>query len=70
MYAPLEADARFDVPKMREAQCLEAAYEAGVRVDAPSRDQLEYVTTGNPEVVVRRKGSVVGVGAVLAAELT
>ena len=33
-----------------------SSYAVGVRVTAPSADQLEYSLTGNPEVVVERKG--------------
>jgi hypothetical protein len=55
MYRILEADDRLNVDKMREAKCVDAAYAAGVRVDVPTAEQLEFVTTGNPEVVVRRK---------------
>ena len=41
---------------MRKAQCLEAVYKAGVRVTAPPAGDLEFATTGGPEVVVTRKG--------------
>ena len=44
------------IAKVRKAKCLDAAYAAGVRLSAPAPGELEFVTTGNPEVVVRRKG--------------
>ena len=44
------------IAKIRKAKCLDAAYGAGVRFSAPPPAELEFVTTGNPEVVVRRKG--------------
>jgi hypothetical protein len=44
------------IAKVRKAKCLDAAYGAGVRFSAPPPGELEFVTTGNPEVVVRRKG--------------
>lgn len=44
------------VAKVRKAKCLDAAYGAGVRLIAPPPEELEFVTSGNPEVVVRRKG--------------
>ena len=44
------------IAKVRKAKCLDAAYGAGVRMSAPPPGELEFVTTGNPEVVVRRKG--------------
>jgi hypothetical protein len=56
VYRVLEGDRRLDVEKIKQAKCIEAAYAAGVRLDAPKADQLEYVTTKQPEVVVRRKG--------------
>jgi hypothetical protein len=55
LYKSLAGKQRIDVDAVRKAKCLDAAYKAGVRVAAPSADQLEFVTTGNPEVVVRRK---------------
>lgn len=56
VYRILEGDPRLDVAKIKEAKCVEAAYAAGVRLDAPKADELEYVTSNQPEVVVRRKG--------------
>jgi len=38
-----------------KAKCLDKAYAAGVRMAPPSPAELEFVTTGNPEIVVRRK---------------
>ena len=52
----LEGNERIDLAKIKKAKCVDAAYAAGVRLDAPTADQLEFVTTGNPEVVIRRKG--------------
>lgn len=56
VYRILEGDPRLDVARIKGAKCIEAAYAAGVRLDAPKADELEYVTTNQPEVVVRRKG--------------
>lgn len=56
LYRLLASDERLDLPKIKAAKCIDAAYAAGVRVDAPTADQLEFITTGNPEVVIRRKG--------------
>ncbi len=56
VYRVLAGDPRLDVGKIKQAKCVEAAYAAGVRLDAPKADELEYVTTNQPEVVVRRKG--------------
>ena len=56
VYRILEGDRRLDVARIKEAKCVEAAYAAGVLLDAPEADELEYVTSNQPEVVVRRKG--------------
>jgi hypothetical protein len=56
VYRLLASDERLDLAKIKAAKCVDAAYAAGVRLDAPTADQLEFVTTGNPEVVIRRKG--------------
>jgi hypothetical protein len=46
-----------DVAEVRKNKCLDAAYAAGVRITSTAPDQLEFQTTGNPEVVVKsRKG--------------
>jgi hypothetical protein len=42
--------------EVKKAKCLDKGYAAGVRVSAGTPDQLDFVTTGNPEVVVRGKG--------------
>jgi hypothetical protein len=55
LYKSLTGMRRIDVGAVRKAQCLDAAYKEGVRVAAPAADQLEFVTSGNPEVVVRQK---------------
>jgi len=52
----LAGNERIDLAKIKKAKCVDVAYAAGVRLDAPTADQLEFVTTGNPEVVIRRKG--------------
>lgn len=56
LYRVLESDQRLDVPKVKAAKCLDAAYAAGLRLDAPKAGELDFVTTGKPEVVVRRQG--------------
>lgn len=44
------------VDRVKKARCLDAAYKAGLRITAPPAESLEIATTGNPEIVVRRKG--------------
>jgi hypothetical protein len=55
LYKALAGREGIDVSAVRKAKCLDAAYKAGVRVTAPTADQLDLVTTGHPEVVVKRK---------------
>jgi hypothetical protein len=55
VYDVLAGNPRIDVAKIQEAKCVDAAYAAGVRIDAPKPDDLAFVTTGHPEVVIRRK---------------
>lgn len=40
---------------IQKTRILHKAYAAGVRITAPRADQLDFVLTGNPEVVVRSK---------------
>ena len=61
LYKAIEENETLKVDDVRKAQCLEAAYKAGVRVAAPQAGELDFATTGGPEVVVRRKtGSLFG----------
>jgi hypothetical protein len=55
LYEFVAANSEFNVAELREAKCLDAAWDAGIRVVAPQPDQLELVTTSGPEVVVRSK---------------
>jgi hypothetical protein len=56
-YKALESAKGVNIAEVRKAKCLDAAYAAGVRISAAAPDQLEFQTTGNPEVVVKsRKG--------------
>ena len=54
-YQLLKDNKSIELAKAQEAKCLDAAYAAGVRVGAAPADQLDFATTGNPEVVVRSK---------------
>ncbi len=55
LYTALEENESLKVDDVRKAQCLEAVYKAGVRVTAPPAGELNFTTTGGPEVVVTRK---------------
>src|SRR5262249_48145183 len=55
LYKALAANPELDIAEARKKKCLDAAYSAGLRMAAPAAGELEFVTTGEPEVVVRRK---------------
>ncbi len=55
LYQLLEGKPGINLAQARKAKCLDKAYAAGVRMDPPSPADLEFVTTGNPEVVIKRK---------------
>lgn len=55
-YRILGQKGNFDIPGIKEKKCLDQSYKVGVRPAAPPADQLEITLTGNPEVVVGRKG--------------
>jgi hypothetical protein len=54
-YKALQGAKGIDVGEVRKAKCLDAAYAAGVRITSTAPDQLEFQTTGNPEVVVKSR---------------
>jgi hypothetical protein len=56
LYKALAGREDFHVDEVRKHKCLDAAYKAGVRIAPPPADEVEVVTTGNPEVVLQRKG--------------
>jgi hypothetical protein len=56
LYKAIEENESLKVDDVRRAQCLENAYKAGVRVTAPQTGDLDFTTTGGPEVMVSRKG--------------
>jgi hypothetical protein len=66
-YALLEGNANIHLADLKESKCLDAAYEAGIRVAAPPEDGIELVTTGNPEVIVRAKEGMLFFPADMAA---
>ncbi len=61
VYKAIEDNESLKVEDVRKAQCVEAAYKAGVRVNAPAVSDLNFITTGGPEVVVTQThGSLFG----------
>ncbi len=55
LYAILEGDAHLDLAQVKQSKCLDQAYAAGVRIAAAPVDEMEFLTTGGPAVVVRAK---------------
>jgi hypothetical protein len=51
-YKLLSANRSIQVAEVRKLKCLDAAYAAGVRIAPAAADQIDYVMTGNPEIVV------------------
>ena len=61
LYKAIEENESLKVDDVRKAQCLETVYKAGVRVTAPQAGEMEFATTGGPEVVVTgKKGPLFG----------
>lgn len=44
-----------NLAEIKKAKCLDKAYAVGVRVAAQASDKIDFVLTGNPEVVIRGK---------------
>jgi hypothetical protein len=55
VYKALAGTPGVDLAEIRKRKCLEAAHKAGVHITAVPSGQIDYVTTGGPEVVVRGK---------------
>jgi hypothetical protein len=56
LYALIEGrQAGVDLAEMKKSKCLAEAYAAGARIAAAAPDAIEFLTTGNPEVVIRAK---------------
>ncbi len=55
LYALLKSNPHVDVAAIRSARCVDKAYAAGVRMNVAPADQVEFVTTGGPAVVVRAR---------------
>lgn len=55
-YKLLEKQPNLTVPAMKKAKCLENAYKVGIRVKAPTPEQLETVISNSPELLLQGKG--------------
>jgi hypothetical protein len=58
VYRLLGSNPNIDMAAIRKSRCIDSAYAVGIRVAAPTADQLAFSMTGNPEVVVSRKSGV------------
>lgn len=56
VYTLLQAREGIRVADVRKFKCLDKAYAAGVRVLAPTAKDIEFVTVGQPEVMLQRAG--------------
>jgi hypothetical protein len=55
VYKALVALPNVKLDEIRKRKCIEAAHKAGVKIAAAPAGEVEIVTTGGPEVVVRGK---------------
>jgi hypothetical protein len=55
-YRLLEGNENIQLPVVKKIKCVEKAYAAGIRVVAATPDKIDFVTTGNAEVVIQGKG--------------
>jgi hypothetical protein len=55
-YKLLEQQPNLTIPAMKKAKCLENAYKVGIRINAPTAEQLETVISGTPELLMQGKG--------------
>ncbi|HEX7880607.1 MAG TPA: hypothetical protein VF720_14425 [Candidatus Eisenbacteria bacterium] len=55
IYELIGANGGIDVEAVRKEKCLDKAWEAGIRIAAVPTDRIEFLTTGNAEVVIRAK---------------
>jgi hypothetical protein len=54
-YKLLSENKNVQLAEVRKLKCLDAAYAAGVRIAPAAAEQIEYVMTGNPEVMLKSK---------------
>ncbi|MBJ6726620.1 hypothetical protein [Geomesophilobacter sediminis] len=54
-YRILAKSPELDIAEILKGKCLDQGYAAGLRIVTLAADQLEFLTTGNAEVVIRGK---------------
>jgi len=55
LYKAIDENESLKVDDVRRAQCLEAVYKAGVRINPPQAGDLKFAISNGPEVVVTRR---------------
>lgn len=69
VYGALEGKEGLQLEEIRKAKCVDQAYAAGVRVVPVPFEQLDFVVTGGPEILVQgKKGALYDFGAQSAFE--
>jgi hypothetical protein len=56
VYRLLGGNPNINLAELKKGACLDKGYGAGIRIASQPADQLDFVVTGNPEVVVQGKG--------------
>jgi hypothetical protein len=54
-YQMLKDNPNINLVELKKKKCLDKGYAAGIRVGAQPPDRLDFLTTGNPEIVVQSK---------------
>ncbi len=54
-YQIVKSKSDIDPAEIKKTRCLDKGYAAGVRVAAHPSDELDFVVTGNPEIVIQGK---------------
>jgi hypothetical protein len=55
LYALMEGREGIDLAGVKALKCIDKAYEVGARMEAPPPAEIEFMTSGGPEVVIRAK---------------
>lgn len=56
-YKLLSANPEIPVAKIKKLKCLDKSYSAGIRITFGTPDNLDFLLTGNPEVIIRGKAA-------------
>jgi hypothetical protein len=56
LYAILGGVDGLDMAQLRKLRCLDKGYAAGLRVGAPAPEQVDFIASGQPEVMLQARG--------------